>query len=60
MSFEGWIVFAVFWGIFVITPGPNAVAAIGAVFNVWLRGSMAVGFIVYGLILGTASPMGRS
>lgn len=34
-------------------------AAIGAVFNVWLRRTMAVGFIVYGLILGTASPMGR-
>lgn len=34
-------------------------AAIGVVFNVWLRRTMAVGFIVYGLILGTATTPGR-
>ena len=28
MSFEGWIIFAVFWAIFVTTPGPNAVNCI--------------------------------
>ena len=28
MSFESWIIFAAFWGIFVITPGPNAVNCI--------------------------------
>ena len=25
MSFQGWIIFASFWAIFVVTPGPNAV-----------------------------------
>ena len=28
MSFEGWLVFAVFWIVFVTTPGPNAVNCI--------------------------------
>ena len=28
MSFEGWIIFAVFWTVFVTTPGPNAVNCI--------------------------------
>ncbi len=28
MSFEGWIIFAVFWAVFVTTPGPNAVNCI--------------------------------
>ncbi|MEX0371016.1 MAG: LysE family translocator [Tateyamaria sp.] len=28
MSFEGWIIFAVFWVVFVTTPGPNAVNCI--------------------------------
>lgn len=29
MSFEAWTVFALFWVVFVITPGPNAVNCIG-------------------------------
>ena len=29
MSFEAWTVFAVFWIVFVTTPGPNAVNCIG-------------------------------
>jgi len=29
MSFEAWIIFAVFWAVFVTTPGPNAVNCIG-------------------------------
>lgn len=29
MSFEGWAVFALFWVVFVTTPGPNAVNCIG-------------------------------
>lgn len=29
MSFEGWLVFAAFWVLFVTTPGPNAVNCIG-------------------------------
>ncbi len=28
MSFEAWIIFAVFWAVFVTTPGPNAVNCI--------------------------------
>ncbi|MGC3937798.1 LysE family translocator [Roseobacter sp. EG26] len=28
MSFEGWIIFTVFWAVFVTTPGPNAVNCI--------------------------------
>ena len=28
MSWEGWIIFAVFWAVFVTTPGPNAVNCI--------------------------------
>ena len=28
MSFEGWIIFASFWALFVTTPGPNAVNCI--------------------------------
>ena len=26
MSFEGWMIFALFWVVFVTTPGPNATA----------------------------------
>ena len=32
-------------------------AALGAVFNVWVRRSMAVCFVVYGLLLGFGQPM---
>ena len=35
-------------------------AAVGAVFNVWFRRIMAVGFIAYGVLLGTASSPGRT
>lgn len=28
MSFEGWVIFAIFWVVFVTTPGPNAVNCI--------------------------------
>ena len=28
MSVEGWIIFALFWAVFVTTPGPNAVNCI--------------------------------
>ena len=37
MSFESWIIFAVFWGVFVITPGPNAVNCINNGMNVGFR-----------------------
>ncbi len=36
MSFEAWIVFALFWLVFVTTPGPNAVNCI--------NNGMALGF----------------
>ena len=29
MTFEGWLIFALFWVVFVTTPGPNAVNCIG-------------------------------
>ncbi|SEQ70618.1 LysE family translocator [Thalassovita taeanensis] len=36
-------------------------AALGAVFNVWLRRAMALCFIIYGVLLGSAStPTGRA
>lgn len=36
MSSEGWIIFAVFWAVFVTTPGPNAVNCVS--------NGMALGF----------------
>lgn len=36
MSFEGWLIFALFWVVFVTTPGPNAVNCI--------TNGMAIGF----------------
>ena len=35
-------------------------AALGAVFNVWVRRLMAVCFIIYGVLLGAASPLQRA
>ena len=35
-------------------------AALGAVFNVWVRRLMAVCFIIYGVLLGAASPLHRA
>ena len=36
-------------------------AALGAVFNVWLRRGLALCFIVYGILLGSAhTPIGRT
>ena len=34
-------------------------AALGAVFNVWVRRIMAVCFIIYGLLLGSAATPAR-
>ena len=36
MSFEGWLIFAAFWAVFVTTPGPNAVNC--------LQNGMSLGF----------------
>lgn len=37
MSFEAWIVFALFWAVFVTTPGPNAVNCITNGMNLGFR-----------------------
>jgi len=34
-------------------------AALGAVFNVWLRRGMAACFVIYGVVLGSATAPGR-
>lgn len=40
MSFEGWIIFALFWVVFVTTPGPNAVNCIQNGMTIGFRRSM--------------------
>ena len=40
MSFEGWIIFALFWVVFVTTPGPNAVNCITNGMTLGFRRSM--------------------
>ncbi|MCX7557992.1 LysE family translocator [Sulfitobacter sp. F26204] len=40
MSFEAWIIFALFWVVFVTTPGPNAVNCITNGMTIGLRRSM--------------------
>lgn len=40
MSFEAWIIFALFWVVFVTTPGPNAVNCISNGMNLGFRRAM--------------------
>mmetsp|Transcript_28628 Transcript_28628/g.53938 ORF Transcript_28628/g.53938 Transcript_28628/m.53938 type:complete len:207 (+) Transcript_28628:2698-3318(+) len=40
MSFEGWVIFALFWMVFVTTPGPNAVNCITNGMTIGFRRSM--------------------
>lgn len=40
MSFEAWIIFALFWAVFVTTPGPNAVNCISNGMNLGFRRAM--------------------
>lgn len=40
MSFEAWTIFALFWVVFVTTPGPNAVNCINNGMNLGLRRAM--------------------
>lgn len=40
MSFEGWVIFALFWVVFVTTPGPNAVNCITNGMTIGFRRSM--------------------
>lgn len=41
MTFEGWVIFAVFWVVFVTTPGPNAVNCISNGMTYGFRRSLA-------------------
>ncbi|WP_299619731.1 LysE family transporter [uncultured Tateyamaria sp.] len=40
MSFDGWVIFALFWVVFVTTPGPNAVNCITNGMTIGFRRSM--------------------
>ena len=40
MSFEGWVIFALFWVVFVTTPGPNAVNCITNGMTIGFRRSL--------------------
>ena len=40
MSFESWIIFALFWAVFVTTPGPNAVNCISNGMTLGFRRSL--------------------
>ena len=40
MSLEGWVIFALFWAVFVTTPGPNAVNCITNGMTIGFRRSM--------------------
>ncbi|MFL4469669.1 LysE family translocator [Tateyamaria armeniaca] len=40
MSFEGWVIFALFWVVFVTTPGPNAVNCIANGMTIGFRRSL--------------------
>ncbi|MEP4979583.1 LysE family translocator [Ascidiaceihabitans sp.] len=40
MSFEGWIIFTLFWAVFVTTPGPNAVNCISNGMNLGFKRSL--------------------
>ena len=52
MSFDGWLVFAVFWAVFVTTPGPNAVNCITNGMTVgFKRGLWAVAAILSQAVL---------
>ena len=69
MSFEAWIIFALFWVVFVTTPGPNAVncisngmnlgfarAMVGVLAILWIPGAVGIllcGILVGGTFLGT-------
>ena len=40
MSFDAWLIFALFWVVFVTTPGPNAVNCITTAMNIGFRRAM--------------------
>lgn len=60
MSFEAWTVFALFWVVFVTTPGPNAVNCINNGMTLGLRRAMVgvLGILTQALLFLTLSALG--
>jgi len=60
MSFEAWTVFAVFWVLFVTTPGPNAVNCINNGMNLGMRRAMVgvAGILTQAALFLTLSALG--
>ncbi len=60
MSFEGWVIFALFWLVFVTTPGPNAVNCIqnGMRFGFWRAMIGVLAILTQALLFLTLSALG--
>ncbi len=60
MSFEGWIIFALFWVVFVTTPGPNAVNCISNGMTLGFRRSLVgvLGILTQATLFLTLSAFG--
>ncbi|MEY2991365.1 MAG: hypothetical protein RI946_759 [Pseudomonadota bacterium] len=60
MSFHAWIIFASFWGVFVITPGPNAVNCIlnGVTHGFWQSLWGVAGILTQAALFLTLSAIG--
>lgn len=60
MSFEAWTIFAVFWVLFVTTPGPNAVNCINNGMNLGMRRAMVgvAGILTQAALFLTLSALG--
>jgi homoserine/homoserine lactone efflux protein len=60
MSMEAWIIFALFWVVFVTTPGPNAVNCINNGMHLGMRRAMVgvLGILTQALLFLTLSALG--
>jgi len=60
MSFEAWTIFALFWVVFVTTPGPNAVNCINNGMNLGMRRAMVgvLGILTQAALFLTLSALG--
>ena len=60
MSMEAWTIFALFWVVFVTTPGPNAVNCINNGMNLGMRRAMVgvLGILTQALLFLTLSALG--
>lgn len=60
MSLDGWLVFALFWVVFVTTPGPNAVNCISTAMNLGFRKAMigVLGILTQALLFLVLSALG--